>query len=142
MGRANLTDDAIELTGRGQPTFVVPAFGSRKFDREPRTMFGNVGGLVARHELGVKANITRPQTALLIVLGLEFWVVPLFVVAAPIWGDDSWWLIGPAVLVAIPVLVVVFRKNTLVREFAWDALKSAPRSAIGLDPGVLLTVSD
>jgi hypothetical protein len=133
----NLTAGPIELTGRDQPTYVVPAFGSRRLDLEPRTAFDNVDVLRARNELEVTANITSPQTALLVVLGLEFWLVPLFIAVALIWGDRSWWVIGIPVLVVTPFLVALLRQKRL-REIALDAMLSMPRRAMNLSSLLLV----
>jgi hypothetical protein len=135
----NLTASPIDLTGEDQPTHVVPAFGTVTLDREPRTTFKEVDEHVARNELEVTPNITSRQTALLVVLGLEFWVVPLFVVAALIWGNRTWWLIGIALLVAVPLLFALMGRAGL-RDIAWEWLQGAPRRAMNLFSLVLVLV--
>jgi hypothetical protein len=135
----NLTALPIELTSQNQPTRVVPAFGTVKLDQEPRTTFKEVDEQVARNELDVTPNITSRQTTLLVVLGLEFWVVPLFVVAALIWGNRTWWVIGIALLVVVPLLFALMGRERL-REIAWEWLQSAPRRAVNLFSLVLVLV--
>jgi len=135
----NLTASPIDLTGQDQPTRVVPAFGTVELDQEPATTFKEVNQHVARNELEVTPHITSRQTALLVVLGLEFWVVPLFVVAALIWGNRTWWLIGFALLVAIPLLFALMGRERL-REIAWEGLQAAPRRAVNLFSLVLVVV--
>lgn len=127
----NLTASPIDLTRPGEPTWVVPAFGSLRLKCEPKATFEDVDERVARNELEVTENITSRQTAVLVVLGLEFWIVPLFVAAALIWGDRTWWLIGIAVLVATPLLFALFGRVRL-REIVWQALQGAPRRALNL----------
>jgi hypothetical protein len=127
----NLTADPIDLTAPGQLTRVVPAFGSVQLEEEPTRTFENVAELVASNKLELTPNISSRQTALLVVLGLEFWVVPLFVVAALIWGSRTWWLIGIAVLVATPLVFALMGRDRS-REIAWEALQSAPRRALNL----------
>jgi hypothetical protein len=134
----NLTADPIELTGPDQLTHVVPAFGSLKLHEEP-TKFQEVDERVARNELELTPNISSRQTALLVVLGLEFWVVPLFVVAALIWGSRTWWLIGIAVLVATPLLFALMGRERS-REIALEALQSAPRRALNLVSLLLVVI--
>jgi hypothetical protein len=85
----NLTAEPIELSGRDVPTHVIPAFGSRRLEGDPRTMFDGVDTLWARNEIDVTSDPTSRLTGLLVVLGLAFWLVPIFVVVALIWGDRS-----------------------------------------------------
>jgi hypothetical protein len=125
----NLTANQIELTGPGQPTRAVPAFGSVTLETEPAITFDNVDTLIACNKLEVTPNITSRQTALLVVLGLAFWVVPLFVVAALIWGDRDWWLIGIAVLGTAVVLALMGRERW---DVIGEALRGAPRRALNL----------
>jgi hypothetical protein len=125
----NLTAKQIELTGPGQPTRALPAFGSVTLETEPTITFDNVGTLTACNRLEVTQNITSRQTALLVVLGLAFWVVPLFVVAALIWGDRTWWLIGIAVLATAVVLALMGRERW---DVVGEALRGAPRRALNL----------
>jgi hypothetical protein len=125
----NLTANEIKLTGPGQPIQVVPAFGSVTLDQKPTITFDNVDTLIAGNEIEVTQNITSRQTALLVVLGLAFWVAPLFVVAALIWGDRTWWLIGLAVLAIAVVLAFLDRERW---DVVWEALRGAPRRGLNL----------
>jgi hypothetical protein len=127
----NLTAEPIELTGRDEPTHVVPAFGSLKLEGDPRTAFDKVDALRAGNAIEVTPDPTSRQTALLVVLGLEFWLVPIFIVVALIWGDRSWWLVGACLLIAIPVLVGLL-SDADARRTVWEALQGAPRRAMNL----------
>ena len=127
----NLTAEPINLTGRDKPMHVLPAFGSLKLDSDPRTTFDKVDALEAGNAIEVTPDPTSRQTGLLVVLGLGFWLVPLFVVVALIWGDSSWWLVGGCLLVAIPVRIGLL-SDANVRQSVWEALQSAPRRAMNL----------
>lgn len=127
----NLTAKPIDLTGPGRHPFVVPAFGSRKLKREPATTFDEVDELEAGDELEVKEIIPSGQTAVLVVLGLAFWVVPPFAAAALIWGDRSWFLIAiPAALAIVGLAYALGDPRR--RESTLDAVQRVPRRATNL----------
>jgi hypothetical protein len=127
----NLTAEPIELSGRDVPTHVIPAFGSRRLEGDPRTMFDGVDTLRARNEIDVTSDPTSRLTGLLVVLGLAFWLVPIFVVVALIWGDRSWWLVGAGVLIATLVVAGIMR-DAEARRTVWEFLQGAPRRAANL----------
>ena len=127
----NLTPEVRTLTGGYQSPFVVPAFGTRRLDRDPLTEFDNVRALEAKCELEVTGNITSRENAGLVVLGLGVWLVPLLVAVALIWGDVSWILIGLVALLVAGLLGVGFSKPWF-REYAAEAVRTAPRRALNL----------
>jgi hypothetical protein len=127
----NLTADAITLTGSGRPPFVIPAFGRRTLEFDPRTAFVDVSKLDGAYRIEVTENITPQETAGLIVFGLGFWLVPVLGVIALIRGDFSWLLIGLLVLVVAGLLAVALGKPWLRRNIV-DAIRAAPRRAMNL----------
>lgn len=121
----NLTADPLELRGRDNAVWVLPAYGRRTVTRSPRIEFG-LQDKEGRGEVQVTEDPT-PTPVDYSPLGLWFFLVPGAIALAN--NGTTWGWIGGAIAVALP-LVWVFAATAKRREGLRGFLAELPAWAL------------